>query len=113
MAPFEITTTADDGATVVRVDGEIDISNADRVTEVVGRVIQEDEPAHVRLDWSNVTFVDSSGVRALISARRRCDEHKIRFSLTTSEIVDRVLALVGLEDIGRPSDNGHGAPGRG
>ena len=63
-------------------------------------VARLDAPRHqsIELDLSAVTFVDSSGIGALVRAHRVADDAGARIVLVDpSHPVVRVLALVGLE----------------
>ena len=88
----------DDGDCLrVRLEGEIDAETGILVQDAVARV----DPARhqsIELDLSAVTFVDSSGIGALVQARRVADGAGVRIVLVDpSHPVVRVLALVGLE----------------
>ena len=81
----------------VRLAGEIDAETGMLLRDAVARL---DAPRHqsIELDLSAVTFVDSSGIRALVQAHRVADDAGARIVLVDpSHPVVRVLALVGLE----------------
>ena len=81
----------------VRVSGEIDAETGMLLNDAVACL---DRPRHhmVELDLSAVTFVDSSGIGALVQARRVAEGAGARVVLVRpSHVVVRVLALVGLE----------------
>jgi anti-sigma B factor antagonist len=56
-------TPTDDG---FRLDGELDIATADRLMDLLRTAADSDDP--IVLDFSGVTFMDSSGLRALLQA---------------------------------------------
>jgi anti-anti-sigma factor len=56
-----ITTRERNGAVVVLVEGEIDLTNAD----VLQRTVEEPRSSVVILDLTNVRYLDSSGIRAI------------------------------------------------
>jgi anti-anti-sigma factor len=64
---FDLASTQADGVLVVRVAGEVDLTNAD----AMGAAVESTATPAVVLDLSDVTFLDSSGIRAIDSARRR------------------------------------------
>lgn len=64
---FDLASTQADGVLVVSVTGEVDLTNADAMEAAVESAAT---PAVV-LDLSDVTFLDSSGIRAIERARRR------------------------------------------
>ena len=55
------------GAAVIRLEGELDLTNAHLVSEAVG----ETSAPGVVLDLTGVTFLDSMAVRALDGGHRR------------------------------------------
>lgn len=63
---FDIATTQTDGVSMVSVTGEIDLANADAMQAVIARAATQT----VVLDLTDVTFLDSSGIRAIDRARR-------------------------------------------
>lgn len=56
-----------DGVDVVRVDGEVDLTNADAVRQAV----EATRSAYVVLDLTGIAFLDSSGIRAIDLGHRR------------------------------------------
>lgn len=91
-----LTATLDDlgdGNAAVHVSGEIDISSA----EVITARFQEIASGHYRnviLDTSEVTFMDSSGLHALIECKRALHDSGTRVILVSSKAVKRILELV-------------------
>ena len=63
---------AGEGA-VIEVTGELDLASAQGVHEAVGYVLEGDT-GHVAFDLGQCTFIDSSGISALLLARRACVE---------------------------------------
>ncbi len=59
-------------ATVLRVDGEIDASNADMVAQAIRRFSRLKAP--LILDLSHLDFLGSAGLRTLLTLR---DEHQL------------------------------------
>ncbi|MCU7723859.1 STAS domain-containing protein [Actinoplanes sp. KI2] len=59
---------------VIRIAGEIDMDTSDQVQRVVADAVDRHRPRRVSLEMGGVTFVDSSGTRALVA----CHEHAAR-----------------------------------
>lgn len=57
----------EDGVDVVRVEGEVDLTNADAVQEAV----EATRTRAVVLDLTRVAYLDSSGIRAIDRGHRR------------------------------------------
>jgi anti-sigma B factor antagonist len=80
--------------TVVTVTGEIDYSAAD---EVERRIVGEDDDGAVVVDLTGVTFIDSTCLRALVSARDSLDGAGRPLTLVPGSTVERLLALTALD----------------
>lgn len=84
------------GTSIVRVSGEIDMSNAPVLAKYLGDLIANDRQ-DLDLDLSGIEFMDSSGVAVLLNVRRRLEEVGLRLSLVASSSpVTRVIEAVGL-----------------
>jgi anti-sigma B factor antagonist len=86
------------GERVLSLCGELDLSNA---SSVLARVIDSDLVAgeSLVLDLSGVTFVDSSGLIALLHAEHYLTGRSCHFALRSpTSQVRRVLELAGLAD---------------
>jgi anti-anti-sigma factor len=93
-----LTTDRDGSKAVLTVRGELDAYSApgleDQVTRLVGEQVDE-----VVLDLSQTGFLDSSGLRAILTAQRRLAENGGRMRLRApSEAVTRLLEITGLTD---------------
>jgi anti-sigma B factor antagonist len=90
---------AGDGAAVVTVEGEIDFSNADELASCVRDAVTEWSPPIVRVDLRAATFIDSTGLGALIEGYRAATEVETRFLVVDpSPAFRRVLDVTGLSD---------------
>ena len=70
---MKIETTADDAFTKVEVVGRFDAFEVEGFDVVVGPLLQDDA-AHVIVDLSQVEFVDSSALAALVRSMKRARE---------------------------------------
>jgi len=84
---------------VVRVRGEIDLSNADLVRAEVLNALPR-AAAGLVLDLTETTYLDSSGVRLLFELAERLQSRRQRFALVVTEaaLVRRVIVLTKLDD---------------
>ncbi len=83
---------------VLTVRGELDAYSAPGLEDQVGRLITQGVGTIV-LDLSDTGFLDSSGLRAILTAQRRLTEGGGQLSLRTpSEPVTRLLEITGLTD---------------
>jgi anti-sigma B factor antagonist len=95
---LQVTTTA--GYTVVEVGGEIDLHTAPELRDCLNQTIDAGSRRLV-VDLRQVSFIDSIGLGALISVRRRLlthAGHDSSIQLVCAEgLVLRVLRLTGLD----------------
>jgi anti-anti-sigma factor len=68
------------GRCTVRVSGELDLATAPTFVQEVSALLAHPIDT-MRLDLGTVSFLDSSGLRALDSIRRRAEEHDVRLLL--------------------------------
>lgn len=78
--------------------GELDMDTADSLEQAVSRLLVG-RPAILAVDFSGVSFCDSSGIGALIRAHRAAAAQGCRLELhDVDPDVRRVFDLVGLSD---------------
>jgi anti-anti-sigma factor len=82
---------------LVRVHGEIDLSNAHEVSSEIGLVMGQDARWLV-VDLSNITYLDSSGVALLLrlAERLRARRRHLHLVAPRGSPVRRVLEFTGL-----------------
>jgi anti-sigma B factor antagonist len=96
----------------VRVAGEVTLENVAQLRTVLFRGIDDVRATAIEVDLSLVTFIDSTGIGKLVSARAHALSSNSDLWVTNpSPGVRRVLSLLGLLDIlGRPGREGGYAP---
>jgi anti-sigma B factor antagonist len=88
---------AEDGSAVVAVLGEIDVTNADEVCDGIRDAVTTWAPPAVLIDLRSATFIDSTGLGALIAGYRSAVECGTRFVVVNpSTRLRRVLGVTGL-----------------
>jgi anti-anti-sigma factor len=93
-----ITTDREANRAVLGVRGELDAYSAPGLEEQVTKLIGE-QADDVVLDLSQTGFLDSSGLRAILTAQRRLIESGGQLRLRApSEAVTRLLEITGLQD---------------
>jgi anti-anti-sigma factor len=84
------------GRTVLTVAGEVDIHVADQLRDA-GLAAATAGPGDIAVDVSRVTFIDSSGLAALVAINNALDPPGRRLALLRpSRAVRRILELTGL-----------------
>ncbi|MFI7602785.1 STAS domain-containing protein [Actinoplanes sp. NPDC049681] len=87
----------EDGIALVTLYGEIDFSNADDVAQAVRDAVDDWAPPEIRIDLAEATFIDSTGLGALIEGYRAVTQAESRFVVTNpSPSFRRVLSVTGL-----------------
>jgi anti-sigma B factor antagonist len=85
------------GPASVTVVGEVDASNADRLRLTILDAANQ-TGAKLEVDLAAVTFIDSSGLRAIADASRGLEKSGTR--LVLSNLPRQVLRLLAITDIG-------------
>jgi anti-sigma B factor antagonist len=88
-----------EGTPVVRMLGELDVSTVPKLREVMEQLFEEGASS-LALDFSGVTFVDSTGLGALLGAKRRVMERSGQiYLLGTSDPLERLLQMLSLKPL--------------
>jgi anti-sigma B factor antagonist len=89
-----------DGAPcVVRLSGDLDLAAADAARDMIMRAVDTTTSDRVEVDLTAVPFLDSTGIRALIQARKYAVERGVSLVLARpTEPVHRVLMTLGLHE---------------
>ncbi len=83
---------------MLALSGELDVVSAPELERCLNEVLAEDH-ARVKLDLSELAFVDSAGMSVLIKAKQDAESNGRTLVLgRPTEQVNRVFALVGLAD---------------
>jgi anti-anti-sigma factor len=89
-----------DDAVGLEVQGEIDAHTAGRVTEAVADTLHTGSVTSLVLDLRQVTFIDSSGLRALVDAKVTCEQERVSLMISgMSPQVKRILEVSGLAQL--------------
>jgi anti-sigma B factor antagonist len=87
-----------DNDTVVFLTGELDLATAPELTGVLSPLIVRGSP-EVMLDLSGLSFIDSSGIAALVDSQQRLSEQNRRLSIHHAQHgAVRVFEIAGLVD---------------
>ena len=86
-----------DGCLVFHFTGQLDAYSEKQFTEYVGDVLKANKLPSV-LDLSNIDFLDSSGLGALVQLAKQCTDAKRSFLLVGNTRVTQTIKLVRLEE---------------
>jgi anti-sigma B factor antagonist len=97
MSPLEIITEQGEGQARIALVGELDIASAPQFEEGLEKV-EADAPAVLVLDLRKVEFIDSTGLRAVISADERARSGGRRLVIIRgTTAVERVFSVTQLD----------------
>jgi anti-sigma B factor antagonist len=95
---LELDTDERDGLVRIMLRGELDLSTAGKVEDELRRV-ETDRPAVVALDLSGLSFLDSTGLRLVVSADERAKDEGRRLAIVRGpEEVQRVFTITKLDE---------------
>ena len=95
-ASFSQRTDAD-GTAQLTVAGEIDMATSPALGALLRAAIEADDTKRVAVDLSQLTFLDSSGIRELVLAHEQANERGIALYVTNPHrIPRRILEITGL-----------------
>ena len=94
---FKVDVAHVDEASVIRVEGELDIATAPALESALLHALDSEAPSIV-LDLERVSFIDSMGLRVLVWAARQSREDGDRLRIDCgSGVVQRMIALTNLD----------------
>jgi anti-sigma B factor antagonist len=97
MANPTESTLGDDGTARVALRGEVDFSNADEIAQAFRDAVADWSPAVLQVDLGAATFIDSTGLGALIEGYRAATERDAAFVVVNpTATFRRVLTVTGL-----------------
>jgi len=95
---LDVRTEDRNGLVHVALVGELDLSTVAKVQEELRRV-EASSPATVVVDLSKLTFLDSTGLRCIVTADERAREEGRRMVIVRGpDAVQRVFAITRLEE---------------
>jgi anti-anti-sigma factor len=95
-----VTATDLEGARLLSISGEIDLSNVDTLTTAISRLVGSD--AHlVVVDLSRTTYVDSAGLAMLFRLAERLgySRQELRLVVPPASAIRRVVELTNLDRV--------------
>ena len=82
---------------VLRLQGELDVSNKDRLRQAINGALQH-HPATLVVDLSELNFTDCAGLSVLVWAHKRLAEQGQQLVVTGAKpIVQRLLRIANLD----------------
>ena len=92
-----MTSTLASGAVEISPEGEIDVENAYEIRDAIAGQLSYSRPALIELNMQHVTFIDSVGISALVSAFQLAGISGVKLVVTRpSRFAHRQLWVTGL-----------------
>lgn len=92
---FSVEAESIEGATIVRVTGELDLATHERLSDELTTIAAKGEP--IVVDLSKCDFVDSSGIRSLLVGAEAAEENGAGLMLAGAKPqVTRILDVTGV-----------------
>ncbi|MGA9160960.1 MAG: STAS domain-containing protein [Actinomycetota bacterium] len=115
MDPLRIDTARTAAGTVLSLAGELDLSTVGLAEDALFQIENEVE-GPLSLDLRRLVFIDSTGLRFVLTAHARAAEHGRPFEIVRGpDPVHRVFLLTRLEErlpfVDAPGASGGGGPG--
>jgi len=93
---LQMTYDVRDGYQALSVRGEVDIATAPELLEEAGALLSRGA-TNILLDLTGVSFIDSSGLSALLSLRSLCERDGRQLTLTHGQPqVERLFEITGM-----------------
>jgi anti-sigma B factor antagonist len=93
---LQIDVAQQDDRVVLSLNGELDMASAPLLERAVEEA-ETDAAQTVVLDLHHLEFIDSTGLRIILSARRQCHERGQELAVTRgSQQVERLLSVTGM-----------------
>ena len=95
---LRIAVSQEDDRVVLSLDGELDMASAPLLQRAVEDVELARKPLLV-LDLERLEFIDSTGLRIILSTRKRCQDRDQELAVTRgSQQVERLLSVTGMAE---------------
>src|SRR6059058_3839925 len=112
MSTLSLHTYQESDGVRVAVSGELDLSSALVFEEELRRIEESSEPALLVLDLRSLKFMDSTGLRLILSAHARAMNRGRKLAIVEGgEAIRRIFRLTGVLERLNVVDAPVGAPG--
>ena len=95
-ARLVIDTRQYDGLTEILCEGEVDCSSVSALVDAIRSRCVAERVRVVRLDMTQVVFIDSAGLAGVVDAARRCRALGVGFEWVPGERVAIIMELCGI-----------------
>jgi anti-anti-sigma factor len=94
---LEISSEITDEKAIIRIEGEVDVSNASELRDALDTALA-DGAKEVEADFTEVAYIDSTGIGVLVGAAHRAQESgSVLVVANPQKNVERVFSLLGVD----------------
>lgn len=94
---LEISSEITDEKAIIRIEGEVDVSNASELRDALDTALA-DGAKEVEADFTEVAYIDSTGIGVLVGAAHRAQESgSVLVVANPQKNVERVFTLLGVD----------------
>ena len=94
---LEISSEITDAKAIIRIEGEVDVSNASELRDALDTALA-DGAKEVEADFTEVAYIDSTGIGVLVGAAHRAQESgSVLVVANPQKNVERVFSLLGVD----------------
>lgn len=80
--------------------GEVDMTTVETLSYTLTTVLRQEDPLHIDVNLAEVTFMDSSGINALMACRADAEPSGCRITISHPRpMVHRVLTVTGVNHL--------------
>ncbi len=88
----------DDGAIEISIEGELDLSNAQKLREAIFAAFDANADSEIWVNFQDCAFIDSTGLRVIIEGARHAGESSRRLGiLNLNEQPRRLFELTSVD----------------
>jgi anti-anti-sigma factor len=96
---FRIATFQGESGTTIQLAGELDGATSAELTECFERLAADPDMRHITVDLAEVSFIDSAGMRAIITIERTTAERELTLTIVPPpDEVTELLRVAGVAD---------------
>lgn len=97
--PMTVTTERDGDTIVIALAGELDLHSSELLATTVAEALAAG-PSSIDIHATGLSFADSAGLRALLSAREAAEQNDVRLRVVSvSAPLGRLLDMTGLREV--------------
>ena len=95
---FRIETLKTESGVTIKLGGELDSATCGELLSAFEQIVGQGDAGEVVLDFAELSFIDSAGMRAIIMVEQGAGERGVALTVPAAEAVTDMLRITGLGD---------------